>query len=817
MVEAPGRPGIRPRWTSSAKSGIGTALSATSRVWFTISHGILNEVYYPRVDKACIRDLGLIVTDDDSLFAEEKRDCTCVVETIEDGVPAFRLTSTHNGGRFRIFKHVITDPRSDSVVMHIRLENLGGAALRLFALLAPHLVNGGAHNTGWRGDYKGHGMLFALGDDTQLAMAADLPFLASSVGFVGVSDGWQQLSRHRRLTDQYDTATDGNVALTAELATSADGAAVLALGFGHTSADAGFHVQTSLQTPFETIMNDYAAGWRSWQAGLRTMERRTRGHNMYRVSTVILHSHETPTFPGGVIASLSIPWGFHKGDDDIGGYHLIWPRDLCETAGALLACGAEPAVRRILRYLRSTQESDGSWPQNCWLDGSHYWEGMQLDESAFPTLLLDIAWRDGALGRPDLQTFWPMVSRAAGFVLRNGPRTKQDRWEENAGYTPFTIAVTIASLLAAAEIAEALEIDALPALFRDTADAWNEQIEDWVYVEDGPLCREAGVAGYYIRIAPESPKTEGPDLHGEVQVRNHEAGTGAVPADTLISTDALALVRFGLRAPDDPRILDTIKLIDKLLKVDLPNGPGWRRYNLDGYGEKADGRPFDGVGVGRVWPLLAGERAHYALAAGRRAEAEALLATIEAQTSPGGLIPEQVWDAPPIPGRELAPGQPAGSAMPLVWAHAEYVKLLRSLADGAVFDMPPHTVRRYAKGNQQARCRPWRPDCPVREVPAGQSLRLDLPEAAVVLYTRDAWRTQAEVDTRDTGLGLFVAEISTDGMKEGESVVFTWRDPLGGAWHGSNHEVAIAPRSRNAAKTPPAAAERSDRAQAPSA
>src|SRR5262249_42363445 len=193
---------------------------------------------------------------------------------------------------------------------------------------------------------------------------------------------------------------------------------------------------------------------------------------------------------------------------------------------------------------------------------------------------------------------------------------------------------------------------------------------------------EAGVAGYYIRVAPETPEMGCPDVHGIVQVRNHEVGSGAIAADELISTDALALVRFGLRAPDDPRVLNTIAVIDRLLKVELPQGPGWRRYNLDGYGEKADGRPFDGVGIGRAWPLLAGERAHYALAAGARKEAEALLATIEAQTSPGGLIPEQVWDAAPIPGRQLEPGKPTGSAMPLVWAHAEYVKLLRSLADG---------------------------------------------------------------------------------------------------------------------------------------
>ena len=792
MVEAPGWPGIQPRWTSSAKSGLGTAMLESSRVWFTISHGILNEIYYPRVDQACVRDLGLIVTDGESFFAEVKRNCTTVVELVEDGVPALLLTSTHRGGRFRIVNQVIADPLSDAVLMHIRLDDLGRGGLRLFAILAPHLVNGGAHNRAWRGAYKGDQMLFAYGDGSNLAFAADQPFLASSVGFVGVSDGWQQLSRSFRLTDQYDTATDGNVALTIELAQGPQGASVVAVGFGRSAADAGFHAHSALMTPFETVLNAYAAGWRAWQASLRTLERRTRGHNMYRVSTAVLHSHETPNFPGGFIASLSIPWGFSKSDDDMGGYHLVWPRDLCETAGALLACDADAAVARILRYLRTTQEADGSWPQNCWLDGSAYWRGVQLDECAFPALLLDMATRTGAVKLPVLKTYWQMVRNAAGFVMRNGPRTKQDRWEENAGYTPFTLAVAVASLLAAAEIADELEMDGASDVLRDTADAWNEQIEDWIYVQDTPLAREAGVSGYYIRIAPESPETLGPDLHGQVQVRNHEAGQGSISADALVSTDALALVRFGLRAPDDPRILNTVTVIDKLLKVDLPQGPGWHRYNMDGYGERADGRPFDGVGIGRVWPLLAGERAHYALAAGRRAEAEALLATIEAGTSSGGLIPEQVWDGPPIPERELEPGQPSGSAMPLVWAHAEYVKLLRSLADGAVFDLPPHTVRRYLKEKRQARCRPWREDAPVAKIPSGRVLRLDFVQAAIVLFTRDGWHSQAETTTTDAGYGLFTAEISTDGIKAGESVVFTWRDQTTGAWRGRNFEVAIA-------------------------
>ena len=341
MTEAPGAPGGTPRWTSSAKSGVGTALSAVSRVWFTISHGILNEVYFPRVDQACIRDLGLIVTDGRGFFAEEKRDCTFEVESIADGVPAFRLVNTHRGGRFRIVKRIITDPRSDVVLQQIALEDLTGEGLRLFALLSPHMVNCGAHNRAWTGAYKGHGMLFAEGRGTYLAMAADRPFLAASVGFVGASDGWRLLSRDGHLAEQYDTAMDGNVALTAELPVSAHHPVVLALGFGSSEAAAGFHAHSSLLTPFETVLNDYAASWRTWQAGLRPLERKARGHNMYRVSTAVLRSHESPNFPGGLIASLSIPWGFSKGDDDLGGYHLVWPRDLAETAGALLACGAE--------------------------------------------------------------------------------------------------------------------------------------------------------------------------------------------------------------------------------------------------------------------------------------------------------------------------------------------------------------------------------------------------------------------------------------------------------------------------------------------
>ena len=188
---APGWPGIPPRWTSSAKSGIGTALNLHSRVWFTISHGILNEIYFPRVDQACTRDLGLIVTDGSSLFSEEKRDCKFENVAIESGVPVYELVNTDQQGRYRIRKEVLTDPYRNVVLQKILFEPLRGelADYHLYALLAPHLANWGKENTAWVGDYKGVPMLFAEHDGCALAFACSVPWKKRSAGFVGYSDG----------------------------------------------------------------------------------------------------------------------------------------------------------------------------------------------------------------------------------------------------------------------------------------------------------------------------------------------------------------------------------------------------------------------------------------------------------------------------------------------------------------------------------------------------------------------------------------------------------------------------------------------------
>ncbi|MDQ6913284.1 MAG: glycoside hydrolase family 15 protein, partial [Verrucomicrobiota bacterium] len=345
---------------------------------------------------------------------------------------------------------------------------------------------------------------------------------------------------------------------------------------------------------------------------------------------------------------------------------------------------------QALRFLATTQEADGSWPQNMWLRGDRYWSGKQMDECAFPVLLTSVALREKLIDEGELKRLWPMLRKALGYMLENGPATEQDRWEEVGGYSPYTIATEIAALLEAAEFT--LESELADTL-RETADAWNDQIEQLTYATGTELAKQCGVEGYYVRISPETKDGTSP-VEGKIELKNMKETT-YVPAASIVSVDALALVRFGLRAADDPRILNTLRVIDSLLKVDTPHGPCWHRYNRDGYGEHADGSPFDGTGIGRPWPLLTGERAHYEIAAGRIDEARRLLKAMEAFTSDGGMIPEQIWDRDDIPERDLFFGHPSGSGMPLVWAHAEYIKLVRSIRDGKVFDMPPATAKRY--------------------------------------------------------------------------------------------------------------------------
>ena len=517
---------------------------------------------------------GSIVTAKD-YFSEEKRDTHNTIEMVEDGVPAFRLVNTAVDGRYRISKTVFSDPVREVVMQQIRFEALVGAIsdYELHVIVAPHLVNAGADNTGWCADFKGHQMLFAKGRSLSLAVASSVPWRARSAGYVGVSDGWQTLSRGEGLRPEFLRAEHGNVAIAGTLdIASHGGEAVLTMGFGALPEEAALRALLSLQQPLDAALEHYCAGWRQKQAELLPLDqpRDAGGLNRYRVSTAVLATHRDES-SGAIIASLSIPWGFAKGDDDLGGYHLVWPRDLVETAGGLLAAGATGSAKAVLDYLAATQEADGHWSQNSWLDGRPYWSGVQIDETGFPILLYDMLLRAGAIGPSDRKRYVGMILAAAGYIVRNGPSTQQDRWEEDGGYSAFTIAVEISALLAAADAMRAAGRNSIARYLTEAADGWNEQIDDWAYAKDTEISRRLGIDGYYMRIGYSAGDANARS-HGLIPIKNRADGNAAIEAGLLISPDALALVRFGLRAADDPRILNTVKAIDSLLRRDLPGG-----------------------------------------------------------------------------------------------------------------------------------------------------------------------------------------------------------------------------------------------------
>jgi glucoamylase len=792
-IVPPGSPGIPPRWTSSAKSAIGTAAGAESRIWFTVSHGVLNEVYTPRLDTACIRDFGLIITAKD-YFSEEKRDADHAVALLEDGVPAFRLINTSRDGRYRITKSVFSDPDREVILQEIYFEAIIGklSDYQVHAIIAPHLVNAGTGNTAWSGDFKGRPMLFAEARGTSLAVVSSVPWTARSVGYVGTSDGWQTLSRGEGLKSEYQRAENGNVAMAGTLdLLNNDGRALLAMGFGAQPDEAAFRAILSLQQGAASTLDRYSAGWRELQSMFLPLDEPHDSEqlNRYRISTAVLASHRDDA-SGAIIASLSIPWGFRNGDDDLGGYHLVWPRDLVETAGGFLAAGAGAAAKSVLDYLMAVQEADGHWVQNSWLDGRPYWRGVQMDETAFPILLYDMLLRAGAIEPTESKHYEQLIEAAAGYIVRTGPATQQDRWEEDGGYSPFTLAVEIAALLAAADAMEAAGKSSMAQYLREVADGWNEQIDNWTYATETELSRKLGIDGYYMRIG-----FAGADgafgSRGLIPIRNRSNRDETLEAGLLVSPDALAYVRFGLRSADDPRILNTVAAIDALLKRELPAGPYWYRYNDDGYGEHPNGAPFDGSGIGRLWPLLTGERAHYELAAGRPEEAERLLATFEASASPGGLLPEQIWDDEDIPERELFLGRPSGSAMPLVWAHAEHIKLLRSLKDGAVFDMPPQAHARYVTNKPKPAPVVWRLSSKISRVAAGRMLRLEFLEPSSVRWSSDEWKTTSDSSSHATDLGTFICDVPTQSLAAGSHVRFTVFWSRQDRWEGADFTVAI--------------------------
>jgi glucoamylase len=788
-----GHPGISPRWTRSAKDAVGTAYSGASRVWFTMSRGVLNEIYYPTVDRPQIRDLQFLVTDGETFFHDERRHLESRHEYLEGTSLGVRVTGEDPHRRYRLHKEIIVDPHQACVLIRARLEADADLLprLRLFVLAAPHVGGGGEGNSAYVAVQNGRESLVATRSGTWLALGASAPFRKRSCGFVGQSDGWTDLAHNYQLDWEFDAAEDGNVALIGEIDLSGSPEFVVGLAFGEALHHATTTLSQSLSFPYADHQRRFVEQWTRASRRLEPLAAASGdGGRLYHASHNLLLAHEDKTYPGAMIASLSIPWGEAKGDEDLGGYHLVWTRDMVKISIALLATGNTEQPLRALVYLGCAQRPDGGYHQNFWIDGEPYWRGVQLDAVAFPILL---AWRLRELRA--LRDFdpYPMVMRAAGYLIREGPRTPQDRWEENSGYSPSTLAVMVAALTCAAEFA-AGRGDAITERFiQEYADFLERNIEAWTVTTEGSLL--TGVRRHYIRIHPveagDTAPDENPDA-GLLRLRNRPPGARAVfPAKDVVDAGFLELVRYGLRRPNDPLIEDSLRVVDAVLKVETPLGACWHRYNHDGYGERPDGGAFDGWGVGRGWPLLTGERGHYELAAGR--DARCYLRAMEAFSGASGLLPEQVWDEEDRPEFHLRRGHPTGAAMPLAWAHAEYITLLRSTRDGVVFDRIEPVVRRYIDGSGEPRLRvePWTFNRRVHAVTRGCTLRVLAAAPFRLRWTVNEWRDVRDSTAHMTAVGTAFVDVSIP-REQALPVRFTmyWTDV--DRWEGQDFRVEMA-------------------------
>ena len=685
---------------------------------------------------------------------------------------------------------MLTDPHLSVLLLHTRVEVLDESLrhkLRLYALLAPHVAGRGAGNSAWCSEVGGNKLIHAQRQNVHLVIACDSGFVRRSVGYVGFSDGWQDLMRNFRMEWEFPAAENGNIALTGQIDLRDGSEVTIAVAFGRSYQSAATKLFQSLANPFESHRDAYVRQWQravvdpKFDFNADTCD----GGGMYRLSRCVLLAHEDKVFQGAMVASMSIPWGETKGDDDLGGYHLVWTRDLVHSAIALLATGQTGTPLRALIWLAAIQRPDGSFPQNSWIDGTAYWSGLQLDQVAFPILL---AWR---LHRQDaLGLFNPrvMIVRAAARLILRGPVTAQDRWEENSGYSPSTLAVVIAALVCTAEWAKEFGRTDVADFIFAYADWLVAHVEEWTVTTEGELVE--GYRRHYIRINPTDPNAPDPDANPNTTMIQLANGGGLHPARNVVSGDFLHLVRFGIRDANDPMVRDSIEVIDRVLKHDLPQGPGWRRYNHDGYGQKDDGSAFDGTGVGRCWPILTGERGHYEVAAGR--DPLPFIKSLENFANQGGMISEQLWDADNLPDGSMKRGCPTGAAMPLCWSHAEYVSLVRSRHDGACFDRVEPAFQRYVVNRVQSRYEIWSLRHRLRRVARGKILRIILAAEATVVWSNDDWaHTNRSDTTLESDLNLSFADFPTAEWLAGSVFTFTcfWKHDQ--RWEGQNWQVSV--------------------------
>jgi glucoamylase len=700
---APGGPGGRTVWPEADKTGFATSRTRASDVWLTLQRGRVSEVFYPDLSTPSIRDLELVVTDGRTFTDRQSTDTRHRTLRPDPRSLSFTQVDTARNGRYRIVERFVTDPRRDALLVRVRLQSLDGGRYRLYALLDPALDNNGSHDTART---AGHAL---VASDGHLASAlVSRPRLgATTNGYLGTSDpstgsgrsGWTDLRRDHRLDHRYRLAGPGNVVqvgrVTGVTGLRGHQRATLSLGFGASGGEARRTAGVAGGAGFATTARRYDAGWHRYVESLRQVPASAeKVRRQYLAATLLLAAAEDKRHPGAFVASPSAPWAWGDDDPDLaspsGAYHLVWSRDAYEFGTALWADGDRAAARRIVDWLFAHQQkADGSFPQNSDVTGTPVWTNLQLDEVALPIVLAHLVGRDGP-------STYAHVRRAADFLAgftdpttgRAAPYSPQDRWENQSGYSPNTIAAEISGLVCAADLARRNGDPASARRWLALADRWQAQVEDWTVTTNGPLSKRP----YFLRLT----KDGDPDAATTYSIG--DGGPSAVDQRRVVDPSFLDLVRYGIKAPDDPAVVSTLPVVDRALEVRTPNGPFWHRYSFDGYGETRDGGewrvtdPDTSTTLGRAWPILAGERGEYAVSAGR--PAGRYLRAMAAATGTSDLLAEQVWDG--RPPRSRPEGEGTRSATPLTWSEAGLVRLAWTMQRGAPVDRQAVVARRYA-------------------------------------------------------------------------------------------------------------------------
>jgi len=647
-------------WTEADKTGFGTSRTRRSNVWFTLQGGRMSEVFYPDLSTPSIRTLELPVTDGNRRD-RQSRDMTTVVTRPDERSLRFVQVSTDKDGHYRLTQQVVTDTRGSAVVVHASVESLDGAEHTLGVRYQPALGNGAA------GDRARSTRRSLKAVDRKARVASTL-----------VS------SPRLRDTSRYAGAIGASEA-------------TISLGLAPTPKRSAKVAKRGLNRPFEAAAAAYDRGWHRYLSGLKPVPASASGiEREYLASGLVLAAGEDKRNRGAFIASPSMPWVWGDEIKDLSSpsaaYHEVWARDAYQFGTALYAMGDVAAAKRAVGWLfRVQQLKDGSFPQNSDVDGTPEWAETQLDQVTLPIALAHL------VGKTDRRTYRG-IKKVVRFLMRfrdeetgrRAPFSPQERWENQSGYSPNTIAAQIDGLVTGAAIARKHGDKRLARTWLRTADRFARKLKRWTVTTNGPLSDKP----YFVRVTKDGKPNKG------TKYSIGDGGPQRADQRRVVDQSFLDTVRFGIIAPDDPVVLNTLEVVDKDLAVGTPNGTFWHRFSFDGYGETRSGGqwritdPGSRKTLGRAWPLLTGERGEYAVLAGQ--DGAPYLSAMAAAAGDSDMLAEQVWDGRPPTGKPCCPaGEGTRAATPLLWSHAGLVRLAWTIQQGHPVDQQAVVADRY--------------------------------------------------------------------------------------------------------------------------